>query len=191
MDVEKELRFYKLFEQLASLTQIVNQQPAVSKIESILNEIAKMFRLSKGVTHFFRNHRDEKYGIGETLCSYDMGLDGKPVHTVRFETKFMSITTMTVYMAEDEEPLTEEELFKVDLTMRMVLAFISRNRLQVIAEQLAFYDDMGFRNIRSLFRFFAWKDRQGDFDGKAAVNYNLRHFSLIRRYRPEKSLQAY
>ena len=179
MDAEKELRFYKLYEQLASLTQIVNQKPAISKIESILNEISSMFRLSKGVTNFFRNPRDEKMGIGETMCSYDTGKVGIPVHTVRFETRLMSITTMTVYMAADEEPLNEEELFKVDLTMRTALAFISRNRLQSIAEQLAFFDDMGFRNIRSLFRYFAWKDRSGDFDGMAAINYNLRHFSVI------------
>lgn len=179
MDPEKELRFYKLYEQLASLTQIVNQTPAIKKIESVLNEIAAMFRLSKGVTHFYRDPGAEKRDDGEVMCSYDTGKEGKQVHTVRFETRLMSITTMTVYMSENEEPLTDEEMFKVDLAMRTALAFISRNRLQVIAEKLAFYDDVGFRNIRSLFRYFSWKGRTGDFEGKAAINYNLRHFSLI------------
>ena len=155
MEADRELRFYKLLEQLISLTQIVNQKPETPQIESILNEISAMFRLSKGVTHFYRNPGDEQKGIGETLCSYDTGKGGIPVHTVRFVTRLMSITTMTVYMEESEPPLTEEELFKVDITMRTSLAFVSRNRLQVIAEELAFNDDDGFRNVRSFFRYIS------------------------------------
>ena len=179
MNTALELRYYKLMEELLSLTQIVNQQPDIPRIESILNEISAMFRLCKGITHFYRNPGEEKSGEGEVLCSYDTGREGKPVHTVRFVTRLMSITTMTVYMTEDETPLTEEELFKVDITMRTALAFISRNRLQIIAEQLAFYDDMGFRNIRSFFNYLSWNGHPGALDGKAAVNYNLRHFALV------------
>ena len=179
MNTEKELKFYKLYEQLATATQIVNQKFDKSMIESILNEIAAMFRLSKGVTHFYSNPGEENRGEGETMMSYDTGKGGKPVHTVRFVTKLMSITTMTVYMAEDEEPLSAEEFQKVDLTMRTALAFISRNRLQNIAEELAFFDDAGYRNIRSFFRYLSWKGQTGGLDGMAAVNYNLRHFSLI------------
>ena len=180
MDKEKDYRFLKLYEQLASLTQTVNQKPEIPQIEAFLNEISAMFRLAKGVTHFYKNPGDEQRGVGETMCSYDIGADNiKPVHTVRFVTRLMSISTMTVYMTKDEEPLTDEELFKVDLTMRTALAFISRNRLQVIAEQLAFYDDMGFCNIRSFFKFLAWNSKPGDFNGMAAIQYNLRHFALV------------
>ena len=179
MDPEKELRFYRLYEQLASLTQVVNQKLDIPQIEALLNEISGMFRLSKGVTHFYRNPGDEMDGIGETMISYDTGKGGKAVHTVRFVTRLLSISTMTVYMTDDAEPLTEEELFKVDLTMRTALAFISRNRLQVMAEELAFYDDMGFRNIRSFFKYISWKGYKGGLDGTAALNYNMRHFSLI------------
>jgi len=179
MDIEREMRFYKLYEQLASLTQTVDEEKDVSSIESILNEISAMFRLSKGVTHFYSTPSAEKSGIGEEMCSYDTGKIGKPVHTVRLVTTLISISTMTVYMTEDEKPLTEEELFKVDLTMRTALNFISRNRLQVMAYKLAFFDDMGFRNIRSFFRYITWKGAPGEFDGKAAINYNIRHFSLI------------
>lgn len=179
MNKEVELRFYKLYEQLASLTQIVNQNPDIPAIEALLNEISSMFRLSKGITHFYRSPRDEEQGKGEVMCSYDLGKGGKPVHTVRFVTKLLSITTMTVYMLEDEEPLNDEELAKVDLTMRTALAFISRNRLQVIAEELAFFDDMGFRNIRSFFKYMIWKGQPGGLDGKAALNYSLRHFGSV------------
>ena len=103
----------------------------------------------------------------------------KDYRFLKMYTKLMSISTMTVYMAEDEEPLTNDELFKVDLTTRTALAFISRNRLQIIAEELAFYDDMGFRNIRSFYHYLAWNSKPGYFNGMAALLYNLRHFALV------------
>ena len=179
MDSERELRFYKLYEQLSSLSHVESDEPDIPHIKEILNEIAAMFRLSKGVTHFFSSPVDEQRGEGETIISYDTGEEGKPVHTVRFVNRLLSITTMTVYMADKEDPLTEEEIFKVDLTMRTVLALISRDRLQIMGEKLAFFDDMGYRNIRSFFRYLGWHGQQGDFDGKAAINYNLRHFAVV------------
>ena len=96
MNTALELRYYKLMEELLSLTQIVNQQPDIPRIESILNEISAMFRLCKGITHFYRNPGEEKSGEGEVLCSYDTGREGKPVHTVRFVTRLMSITTSSI-----------------------------------------------------------------------------------------------
>ena len=135
---EKDMQFYKLYEQLASLTSNVNAKPDIPGTEAVLNEIAAMFRLSKGITNFYRNPADEQRGIGETMISYDTGKEGRPVHTVRFVTRLLSVTTMTVYMSDDVEPLTEKELGMVDLTMRTALVFISRNRLQDMAEQLAF-----------------------------------------------------
>ncbi len=179
MNEEKELRFYKLYERLASATQIVNKEFDKSEIECILNEIAAMFGLSKGVTHFYRNPGEEKRGEGETMISYDTGEEGDPLHTVRFVTRLMSISTMTVYKKKDAIPPTDEDLAKIDLTMRTALAFISRNRLQDIAQEMAFFDDDGFRNIRSFFNYIAWRNQPGGFDGMAALNYNLRHFSLI------------
>jgi hypothetical protein len=115
------------------------------------------------------------------MVSYDLKKKDKPVHTVRFLTRLMSITTMTVYMAEDEPPLTEDELSRVDLTMRTILAYISRNRLQDIAEELAFFDDVGYRNIRSFYNYLSWKGQPESFNGMSAVNYNLRHFRLSIR----------
>ncbi|SHM71778.1 bifunctional diguanylate cyclase/phosphodiesterase [Ruminococcus flavefaciens] len=179
MDSERELRFYKLYEQLASLTQIVEEKPDIPRIEQILNEIAAMFRLSKGVTHFYRDPGAEERNEGETMISYDTGEVGKPVHTVRCVNRLMLITTMTVYMTENAQPLTEEEMAKLDLAMRTAVIYICRNRLQVIAEKLAFFDDVGYRNIRSFFRYITWKGQPGDFNGKVAINYNLRHFAVV------------
>lgn len=181
MNTKYEQKFYELYEKLASATANINQKPDIPLIESLLGEISAMFRLSKGITHFYRSPIDEQNEKGETMVSYDLRKQDKPVHTVRFVTRLMSITTMTVYMAEDEPPLTEDELSKVDLTMRTTLAYISRNRLQDIAEELAFFDDVGYRNLRSFYHYLSWKCPPEGFSGMSAVNYNLRHFSLINQ----------
>ena len=173
-------QFSKLFEELVSAMAVVSsEQIDVGLIQDKLNNLAALLRLSKGVTHVYSSPADEKMGRGETIISYDNGKPGRPVHTVRIETSLMSITTMTVYMNDDEPDLTEDELAKLDLVMRTALVFISRNRLQDIAYQFAFYDDQGFRSIRSFFKYLAWNGKPGAFDGMVAANYNFRHFSLV------------
>ena len=65
MTDEMNMRFYELFEKLASATQIVNRKPDIPYIESVLNEISAMFRLSKGVTRFFHDPGEEKRDGGD------------------------------------------------------------------------------------------------------------------------------
>ena len=179
-NISSSEQFSKLFEELVSEMAVVSsEQIDVGLVQDTLNRLAAMLRLSKGVTHVYSSPADEKMGRGETIISYDNGKNGRPVHTVRIETSLMSITTMTVYMADDEPDLTEEELAKLDLVMRTALVFISRNRLQDIAYQFAFYDDQGYRSIRSFFKYLAWNGKPGAFDGMVAANYNFRHFSLV------------
>ena len=65
--------------------------------------------------------------------------------------------------------------------MRTTLAYISRNRLQDIAEELAFFDDVGYPNLPSFYHYLSWKCPPEGFSGMSTVNYNLRHFrSSIR-----------
>ena len=104
------------------------------------------------------------------------------VGSLRVVTKLMSSATMTVYMTPDEPPLTEEEKWKLELVMRTTLSFISRNRLQDMVEEIAYFDEDGYPNVRSLTGFIV---RQGHGKEKtkraAAFHYNLRHFSLINQ----------
>ena len=173
-------QFSGLFEELVSAMAVVNSgQIDVAEVQDKLNRMAAMLRLSKGVTHVYSSPAEERMGRGETIISYDNGKNGRPVHTVRIETSLMSVTTMTVYKADDEPDLTEQELARIDLVMRTTLVFISRNRLQDIAYQFAFYDDQGYRSIRSFFKYLAWNATPGAFDGMVAANYNFRHFSIV------------
>ncbi len=178
--MDDERRFYELYVQLVSaMTDL--EKIDVPKIGRLLCDIASMFRLSKGVTRIYRNPSEEKAGGGETLCHYDTGKEGNVVSSIRVVTNVSSIATMTVYMAPEEEPLTDDEKWKVELVMRTTLKFVSRNRLGDVARELAFFDEAGYPNLRYLNSYLMRMIESGKLYGKAAFRYNLRHFALINQ----------
>ncbi|MBO6193780.1 MAG: GGDEF domain-containing protein [Clostridiales bacterium] len=173
------VRFYELYEQLLNAFVAFDtvDQPL---IESLLIKIATMFRLSKGVTRVYKNPQEEAMGLGETLCCFDRG-EGEEILKIRVVTSVMSIATMTIYMDPKEEPLSTEEFNKMELVVRTVLSFISRNRLKDIVYKLAYFDDVGYPNLRTLNNYIDSIAGQGGFKGMMAVRYNLRHISLINQ----------
>ncbi len=84
-------------------------------------------------------------------------------------------------MSPEEPPLTEEELRRADLVMRSVASFVGRNRLAVFAEQLAFYDDLGYPNHRSFIHYLNKENQQKRLGDKVAMHYNLRHFTIVNQ----------
>ena len=174
------LRFYVLYEQLVSAMTAIDKID-VPRIEGLIIELCKMFRLSKGVTRLYRNASEEKLHRGETLSCYDTGVEGKELISLRVVSSVMSIATITVYMPEDAEPLTEEEHWKVELVMRTILSFVSQNRLKDIIEELAYYDEEGYPNFRTFSNYIASHAGTGTLSGMAVYHYNLRHFSLINQ----------
>ena len=127
-NVGQDMRYYELLDQLVSAMTAAGEAD-VSQIEQILGEIARLFRLCKGVTRLYRSLDEEKEGGGETFCSFDIG-EGEPVAFQRVVTSGMAIATMTVYMQSGIRPLSSEERRRVELIMRLTLSFVCRNRMQ-------------------------------------------------------------
>lgn len=180
MDKEKLISYYEHMEKLIE-TMTKTDGFRIADINGALSGLCKLFRISKGVTEFYSSLRHEKSGKGEVFVCYD---DGKPCRAVmdkRIVTKSMTVAKSIVYMSDDAEPLNDEEREKVDLIMRTVLSFISRNRLQNIVERLTFYDDSGYRNLRAFMRYLEELNEKNTLGGNTAVHFNLRHFSLINQ----------
>ena len=178
---DRTMKFYDLYVRLVSeMTDMTgNVDSHVSTIENLLIEISTMFRLSKGVTRVFRNPQEEAAGGGETLCCFDTGIEGKEIMSLRMVTSVMSIAVMTIYMSPDEEPLTDEEYWRVELVVRTTLSYVSRNRLKNVVYQLAYYDDDGYLNHRYYFKQIVSK--KNELGGMVAIMYNLLHFSLVNQ----------
>ena len=152
------------------------------KFVQALKELAALFRLSKGVTEFFRTERAEKDGEGEIMIDYDLGKKDHPVLSYRILSKSKSVIISTLYMADDEKPLEEEELEKLDLILNVLVNFIARNRFEASLERLGYYDDNGYPNIRYYMRYLeSLIAEEGTLSGYTAACINLRHFSAVNQ----------
>lgn len=178
-DVKRE-EYYDLFERLIdSMTR--PSEFDREEFVSILADICELFHLSKGVTEFYRSLSAEKEGDGEVLIDYDNGHGDKVVMFRRVVTPSMTVVKSTLYMAENDEPLSETDYRRVDIILRAMLSFISRNRLQTLVEKLGFFDDDGYPNLNFFMRYLEKMNEKGEIPGNTVLQFNLRHFSLINR----------
>ena len=178
-NTEQTARFNELFKQLVSaMTDI--ETINVPLIESLLVELCVFFRLCKAETFLYNSLEDEKEGKGERLCSFDTG-EGEPVASFRVVSSISTVGKIIAYMKPDVPPLSDEERSMMELVMRTTLTFVSRNRFRNVIEMLAFYDDAGYSNTRSLQNHYRRMRKEGLLNSLAAVRYNLRHFSLLNR----------
>lgn len=176
---EQAMRFNELFCQLVSaMTQV--DEVNFPEIENLLVEMCFLFRLSKTETYLYNSLEDEKQDKGERLSCYDTGA-GEPVMSLRIVSSILTVGVTTVYMKPDVRPLTDEERASVELVMRTVLHFLSRDRFKKVIERLAFKDDAGYHNLRSLQNYNRKVFVEGRGCSMAAIRYNLRHFSMLNR----------
>ena len=180
MDQERLEKYYKLMEEITDMTCRYGNFDR-EKFVALLREFCEMFRLSKGVTEFYKSVRMEEEGKGEILVDFDNGKEGVPIIQLRICPPSGVVIKGTLYMSEDEEPLSEIEREKVEMVYRLVMSFISRNRLQKTVEIYAFTDEDGFYNRRSLMRFIDRKIVAGEQYGYCATCINLKNFTAINQ----------
>jgi EAL domain-containing protein (putative c-di-GMP-specific phosphodiesterase class I) len=92
-----------------------------------------------------------------------------------------AIVWVTAYAARGTEPLSREEEQQLDITIRAMMSYIGRNRLQTAVEKLAFHDNNGYPNFAYFFRHLGKMSKTGGFFGFTAAMYNLKDFSDINR----------
>lgn len=175
-----DARYYYLLEQLLLIMTKVKGF-RLRELYDVLGELCRMFRISKGTVQFFQGLNHEMEDRGETFVCYDSGEGGEPVITVRIVTKVNAVVTGSVTMPPGAEPLSPEEYARVDLIIKTVLSFVSRVRLQSVVEMLSFHDEKGFPNTRCLMQYLQKTNEDKALGGKAALHFNLRHFSLVNQ----------
>ena len=170
--------YYIWFEELMDC-MAVSTEFDIERFRVALAKLCKLFRVAKGVTEFYKSPFDEKNKQGDIICEYDDGHADKIVHRIRIVSETGAVIQGTVYMANDSEPLSAEELQRVDLVFRCMLSFISRRRLQRVVEQFVFTDEAGYPNLRSYIRFLQKQKAKCGLHGYTCGSFNLRHFSVI------------
>ncbi|MBP5332441.1 MAG: GGDEF domain-containing protein [Lachnospiraceae bacterium] len=180
MDRSQKAQFDETFQNLMALLT----DPENFRREDLTAYVAvfcEMFHIAKGVTEFYRSLSAEKDGQGEVFSEYDNGHADKVALYKRYVTKTQAVIITTLYIAEDEPMLSEEDLRKVDLVMRCIQSFISRNRLQKTVEQFVFHDSDDYPNVNAFTRFIDRLNDEGKLTGKTVINYNFKHFTMVNQ----------
>ncbi|MBR5089460.1 MAG: GGDEF domain-containing protein [Ruminiclostridium sp.] len=147
----------------------------------ILSESCEFFNVAKGVTEFYESLSAEKEGIGETLIDFDNGKGEKPILSHRIVTPNMTVIKSTLYVANDAEPLSDEDLHDLDLLLRITMFFVSRNRLTKLVDKFANYDEFGYPNLNYFMKYLETLKEKGMLDGNTAIQFNLRQYSIVNK----------
>ena len=174
-------QFYELFDILIS-SMTSPERFDRSELVSCLQKICALYHVSKGVTEFYTNTSNEDHKNGEILCDYDNGKGGPAIIERRFISKTRAVIKGTIYRPLDEPPLSTNDIHRIDLAMRSILSFVSRNRLSAVVETFGFHDEHGFKNMRSFTRHCEILNNRKLLNGHfTACQFNLRHFTLINQ----------
>ena len=177
---ERNEQFYLLMEKLVRAMTGTDSIDKYAVLRAVA-EFCKEFHISRAFSEFYQSITFEKQNKGETLTGYDDGNMGDVILCERIHTRSMAIIKGTFVMSKDAPPLSEEEESELRLIIRMLLSFISRYRLEGVVEKFTFYDDTGYRNVRSFLRYLENLNEEHSLGGHTAVYYNLRHYTLINR----------
>lgn len=168
--------FEKMLKELNSMKKI-----DFSLVKEELESICDMFRISKIATKTYQNAKLEELGKADVIISYDSGEEGTVALSTRIVTDMLSIITCEVHLRNGAEPWSSEESEMVSFFLDTVTVYVSRNRIQEAAKRFAFFDDDGYHNFRYFVRYLQRTDIEGKLAGRAALHFNLKHFSLVNK----------
>ncbi|MBQ8094303.1 MAG: EAL domain-containing protein [Clostridia bacterium] len=149
-------------------------------VNLILTELCSILRACKGVTEFFDSKELELTGKGEKYVCYDNGAASDTFLKIQTEFPGGLTARCMVYHESGTDPWTELEQSRLNTIMHMMLGFLSRNRLDHLADNLSMRDDAGYKTIRYYMRTVS-RMGQEKLVHHAAIRFNLKHFSIINQ----------
>ncbi len=175
-----EIRYYVLLEQLnQAMTDLDTFD--LQRIFGVLAELCKILHISKAVTTFYDDPKEEAQGKGEDFVCYDTGESQKLVLEKRAVSPTRMIVKTSVYQAEGAEPFSPLERTRIELIEQIILTYISKHRLQRAVERMMYTDFDGYHNMQGFFAAVNRLRAAGRLADKAAVRFNLKHFTLINQ----------
>ncbi len=177
--------FSVLFEKLADIMTSPENFNREKFVETLV-ALCKLFDVSKGTTEFYESIWDEKIKNGEILEDYNDGREGEVVVFRRIVTPNLTVIKNTLYRPKESFTLTDEDKYRLDLVVRSLLSFISRNRLQTAVEKLAFYDQAGYPNLNYFMRYLDKLDQEKHFLERLPSCLIFRIFHLLMQILEKK-----
>lgn len=180
MTEEKKSAYYALFEEMVDQMARPDHFDRAQFVD-VLRRICELFGIAKGVTEFYQTLKKEQEHDGEVMVDYDNGHGDVVVIQRRIVTKSRTVLKGTLYVAQDAPAMDEEERECLDLLVRALLAFVTRNRLMRVVERLGFYDENEYPNFRYFLRYLDIIQEEGRLTSLIVGSINLRRFGLINQ----------
>ena len=178
--MERSSLYYHYLEALTR-EMVTPEQICLEKVYEALQELCKMLRVSKGVTAFYSSIAKERKGEGEVYIPYDNGAETDQALTIRTDLSGIMVGQCTVYHAKGDAPWTGEELVRIDTIQRMMLNFLSRDRMKMMIQRATMFDDAGYSTIRLFTQRVEEIGNEQGLKDFCAARMDLKHFSLINQ----------
>ena len=176
--VSKE-KYASYLERLVSVThsQPVDRDAYVQ----LITEICKDYKLTKGMTEFYITPMMEQRGMGEVFCDFDNGKSTKVLLRIRIISTSKAVIIGTLYSNPDEYVHEDVDVQQLDSMLRIILGYVSRERLIKKLEEFGFSDLDGYRNFRAFARFMDVNNAENKLGGKVSFYIDLHNFTLINQ----------
>ena len=175
-----DIQFYILFESLMKKMNSIKENDIDTSWPE-MSRICDFLRVAKVTSTSYANARLESMDRGERIISYDSGKPCVEIINNRIITEMMTIISCRIYIEAGAAPWTQTERERIELLINTVTVYVSRSRIMAAAERFAFFDEDGFRNLRFFIKSLQRHGPVGELNGKYAVNFNLKHFSLVNQ----------
>ena len=119
--------------------------------------------------------------MGESFVCYDSGEPHVIVSQVRQVTPIGNVIVSNAYQAAGADALTEQERYRLEMVQRMIVTNLNRSRQSRIVEQLKYWDEDGYTNLRYYFKQISDMKEAGRLKRKTAARINIKHFSLVNQ----------
>ena len=175
-----DLKKYRSF--LERLVRITHEEPYDrEKYVELIHDMSEHYRLTKGITYFYKTPLMEKRGMGLSYCDFDNGKEGEVLHNIRIVTLTKAVIIATVYGEKGDTNRSEDEIEQIDTLLRVILGFVSRYRLIKMLEEFGFYDLDGYKNFRALARYLDILNNENRLGGRIAFHIDLRNFTMVNQ----------
>ena len=178
--MDLDAKYYCCIERITR-EMVSPDQIQADKLYPDLQELCRLLRVAKGVTTFYNSLAMERRGEGESYTPFDSGAETDQVLTVRGELGGMMVGQCSVFHEKGTPPWTETERVRIDTVQRMMLNFVSKDRMAMLIRKATLFDDAGFSNIRM---FTSTVEKIGSEQGLShfgVARFDLKHFSLINQ----------
>ena len=159
----------------------LNEENVSEQIGEALSGLCRFLRVEKLTGEFFSGHKEEKSNKGDAYTCYDTGNPSEERMRNRLAIDAFTIAHLHIFQALDAEPWTEEEISRINLIQHTLVVYISRVRLEREVDHYTYFDADGYHNLRYFFRALQRYAMTDQLNGKVAIHYNLKHFSLVNQ----------